>query len=135
MVEFQPWTLTTPDLGSVAYCYSLVYPFRPTFLFSCFMDLSFLPLFYLLPVCSLSTLNPSQFLTPTHLLPWCRAPPSWTSPASTACTCAPLRVSAYAVVPIPVCSPIFRPRPALMSLSAPGGFARCGSLCFIHSFV
>ena len=44
VVEFQLWTLTTPDLGFFAYCYSLIYPFCPSFFFSCFMDI-FFPLF------------------------------------------------------------------------------------------
>ena len=65
MVEFQPQRLTTTDLGSVAYCYSLIYPFRPNSSFSCFLDCSFTPLSYLIPIHS----RPSLKTPKIHPLP------------------------------------------------------------------
>ena len=84
MVEFQPCTLTTLDLGPVAYCYSLVYPFRPTIFFSHFIDRSFPPLSYLLPIRSRSYLKPTKFSTAPHLLSRRKAPPPGILTASAA---------------------------------------------------
>ena len=64
-VVFQPRIFPTPHLVSVAYCYSLIYPFCPTFFLYRFLYCYFPRISYLLPICSRSSLKPSQF----HPLP------------------------------------------------------------------
>ena len=54
------------------------------------MDCSFPPLSYLPPIRSHSYLIPSQFSPAPHLLSRCKALPTWTSPAPTACQPPPL---------------------------------------------
>ena len=83
-MELKPQTLTTPYLGSVDYCYSLVYPFCPAFFFSRFLDRYFTPLSYLLPLRICSSLKPFQFSPAPHLLSRCEFPPTWMSPAPAA---------------------------------------------------
>ena len=95
VVVFQPRTLPTTHLGSVAYCYSLIYPFRPTFFFSSFTDRSFPPIYYLFPIRSRSSLKPSQFSPAPHLLYRCEAPPTWTSSAPAARLPLPLVPAPY----------------------------------------
>ena len=101
-VLFQPRTFPTPHLGSVAYCYSFIYPFLPTLFFSRFLECSFPPLSYLPPISSLSSLKPYQLSTAPHFLFGCEAPPTWTSPAPAARQPPPL-------VPVPraACSGFF----------------------------
>ena len=85
VMVFQPRTFPTPYLGSVSYCYYLIYPFRPTFFFSRFLDHYFPSLSYLLPICSCYSLKPSKFPPAPFLLSRCEAPSTWTPTAPSVC--------------------------------------------------
>ena len=133
VVEFHPRTLTTPDLGSIAYCYTIIYPFRPTFFFSIFLDHSVPPLPTPSPSISIHPRIPFDF----HPLPTSSPsakPPTWASPEPTTHQPLPLFPAPRAVClclfpfPVAVRSPLCIPQPAPRSLPAPGGFAPRGSL-------
>ena len=129
VVVFQPRTFHTSHLGSAAYCYYLIYPFCAPFFFSRFLDFSFSPLSYLLPIFSRSYFNTSEFSSPPHLISCCEAPITLMSPAarhqaaSTASTCAQSRVPTLDAVTVLVRYPLWIPQLASRSLSTHRGLA------------
>ena len=134
VVVFQPWTVTPPHRGFVAYRYTLDIGL-PTHLFLLF-SISFFSL--LLPTASPSIVFPCQVYlliftrfrttllvqSATHLDVVCTCHP----PASVACPWVPLYVPASAAVSCDSNLPIFFPCPAPRSLLDPGGFTHPRSL-------
>ena len=101
----------------------------PTHLFfSHFMDHSFHPLLYLLPIHRRYSFSPSKLSPDPHLLSCCEVSTTWTlptaclPPAFTTCPCALRFVPMSGDVPVVVRSPNYRPWPAPRSLSTPGGY-------------
>ena len=83
VVVFQPWTVTPPHLGSVAYPYTFKLGLPPHLL----LPFSGSFFFLLLPTASQSVdvhiQIPLFFSTSPHLLSRCKAPTTWASPVPT----------------------------------------------------
>ena len=94
-----------------------------------FLDCSFPPLSYLLPIRSHSSFNPSEFSPPPHLIFCCEAPTTLMSPAarhhtaSTSCTCALHRMPTPDSDRVLVRYPLWRPQPAPRSILTHEGFS------------
>ena len=138
VVVFQPWTVTPPYLGTIAYCYTFKLGL-PSHLF--ILPFSGLLFSFLRPTASPSVVVHRQIALTFHPLPTSypdanlrppgsrpypppatRQPPLLVPSPRAACLCLPL-------FPVMLCSPIYPPRPAPGSLSYPDRFACRGSLC------
>ena len=134
MVVFQPRTLATLHLGSRCLALHFNLALMPQLFILSFLD----RLFPLFPTASppAAVYRQHPLVSPApHLLSRCEALPTWASSATATrqplflvpapCT-ACLRLLPF---PVPVRSPLCRPRPELRSLLSPGGFSRRG---FLH---
>ena len=133
VVVFQPWTVTPPHLGYVAYCYN--FKLGPP------QHLFLLPFSGLFSSLLCRTASPSidfHLWSPLifHPLPTSspgakRRPPGRHLHPQPASLCCSSLIPAYLhLTPFPVMarSPLYHPRPEPRSLSEPGGFDRHGSL-------
>ena len=127
VLVFQPRTLTTLHLGSVAIV-TLLSRSSPHLFFYRFLDHSFPPLSYLLPIRSRSSLKPSQFCPLLTFSTCAKSRPPGRQrrlhPPPVSLRCLSLHPALRACVwffshvgLFPLCLP----RPAPGSLSAPGG--------------
>ena len=134
VVLFQPQTLNPPHLGSCRLTLHFNLALPPHRFLLSFLDHSFLPCYYRLPIRSRSSSKTSRFTrfrSPLQVWSASHIGISLTRhpPASAARPCAPRCVPASSAVPVPVQYPLCRPRPAPSSLSSSGGFTHRRSLC------
>ena len=90
VVIFQPWTVTLPHLGYIAYRYTFKLGLPSHLFLLSFSGSFFSPLSYRLPIRSYSLSKPSHYSPAPHLLTWCKAPPTWTLPVSSTCQPPPI---------------------------------------------
>ena len=139
VVVFQPCTGTAMDLGSVTIIVTIILASSAPPVSTVSGSFYFLPPSYHPPhqqpfvvaapfsVCSTRSPPPLPVWNTVHLnVAHTRHPP-----ASAACLCALIRMSASAAVYLVRSPPLFCPWPAPRSLSSPGGFTHRGSF-YIH---